>query len=62
MILVADYDLKLHQVDMKTTFLHRHFEEEVYMDQHEGFSVEGNEYEVCTLKRSIYGLYQASWQ
>lgn len=43
MILIDDYDLELHQMDIKTTFLHRHFEEEVYMDQPKGFLVEEKE-------------------
>ena len=31
-------------------------EEEVYMDQHEAYIVEGQEYLVCKLDRSLYGL------
>ncbi|KAL0347648.1 UNVERIFIED_CONTAM: Retrovirus-related Pol polyprotein from transposon TNT 1-94 [Sesamum calycinum] len=35
-------------------------EEEIYMDQPEGFTVVGEKQKVCHLQRSIYGLKQAS--
>ena len=62
MALVAQYDLELHQMDVKTAFLNGDLDEEVYMDQPEGFSIEGKGHMVCKLKRSIYGLKQASRQ
>ena len=62
MALVAHYDLELHQMDVKTAFLNGNLEEEIYMDQPEGFSVKGKEHVVCKLKKSIYGLKQASRQ
>ena len=57
--LAAQYQLKLHQMDVTTAFLNRELEEEVYMRQPEGFIAEGQEHLVCKLKRSIYGLRQS---
>ena len=62
MALVAHYDLELHQMDIKTTFLNRNLEENVYMAQPKGFVMEENERIGCRLKKSIYGLKQASRQ
>ena len=41
---------------MKTTFLHGDLEEEIYMQQLEGFMKRGKEHLVCRLKKSLYGL------
>ena len=62
MALVAHYDLELHQMDVKTAFLNGDLEEDVYMNQPECFLVKGKEHMVCKLKKSIYGLKQASRQ
>ncbi|KAL0463214.1 UNVERIFIED_CONTAM: hypothetical protein Slati_0209000 [Sesamum latifolium] len=42
------------------TFLNGFIEEEIFMDQPEGFTAVGKEQKVCRLQRSIYGLKQAS--
>ena len=62
MALVAHYDLELHQMDVMTAFLNGDLEEEVYMDQPQAFETTGKESLVCKLKKSIYGLKQASRQ
>lgn len=62
MALVAYYDLELHQMDVKTAFLNGNLEEEVYMNQPEGFFIKGKEHMVCKLEKSIYVLKQASRQ
>jgi hypothetical protein len=43
-------------------FVNWSLEEEVYMEQSEGFSIERKEYLACKLKKSIYELKQASRQ
>jgi hypothetical protein len=60
--LVAHYDLELHQIDVKTTFLNGDLYENVYMAQPKGFVVEEKENLGCHLTKSIYRLKQASRQ
>ncbi|GJU75270.1 retrotransposon protein, putative, ty1-copia subclass [Tanacetum coccineum] len=60
--IAAYYDYKIWQMDVKTTFLNGHLSEEVYMEQPEGFVDPKYPDHVCKLKRSIYGLKQASRQ
>jgi hypothetical protein len=50
---------KIHQMDVKTTFLNGLIEEEVYIEQPLGFEVHGRESRVCRLKKALYGLKQA---
>ena len=54
------YDYKIWQMDVKTAFLNDNLEESIYMAQLEGFIEQDHEQRVCKLKRSIYGLKQAS--
>ncbi|KAL2225610.1 UNVERIFIED_CONTAM: Retrovirus-related Pol polyprotein from transposon TNT 1-94 [Sesamum indicum] len=56
------YNLSIHQMDVKTTFLYGELEEEIYMEQPEGFVAHGNEHKVCKLVKSLYGLKQAPKQ
>ena len=56
--LAASLDLEIEQMDVKTAFLHGNLEEEIYMEQPEGFAEKGKEDLVCRLKKSLYGLKQ----
>ena len=60
--LAAIHSLVIHQMDVKTAFLNRDVDEEVYMKQLEGFVVPGQEHKVCKLLKSLYGLKQAPKQ
>ena len=62
MALVAHHDLELHQMDVKATFLNGNLYENFYMAQPKGFVMESKENLGCRLKKSIYGLKQASRQ
>ena len=52
----AAFDFEVEQMDVKTAFLHKDLEEEMYMKQPEGFVVKGKKELVCKLKKSMYGL------
>ncbi|GJW26677.1 retrotransposon protein, putative, ty1-copia subclass [Tanacetum coccineum] len=60
--IAAYYDYEIWQMDVKTAFLNGHLSEEVYMEQPKGFVNPKYPNHVCKLKRSIYGLKQASRQ
>jgi hypothetical protein len=53
--IVAQQDLELHQLDVKTTFLNGELEEEIYMQQPQGYEQGGSNI-VCRLLRTLYRL------
>lgn len=61
MQLTAQYNLELHQMDVKTAYLHAPIDCEIYMEQPEGFEMKSKTGEklVCKLNKSLYGLKQS---
>jgi hypothetical protein len=53
--LAASMGWRLHQMDVKKTFLNGEIEEEVYIEQPDGFVIQ-EESHVCKLKKALYGL------
>ena len=56
--IATQYDMDIDQMDVVTAFLQSDLEEEIYMKYPDGFQNPGNK--VCKLKKSLYGLKQAS--
>eukprot|EP00253_Pinus_taeda_P028274 PITA_28274 len=57
--LVVSQGWNLHQMDVKTVFLHGSIKEEVYVEQPKAFEIYDQESHVCRLKNALYGLKQA---
>lgn len=54
----AQENLVLHQMDVKTAYLHAPIDRDIYMEQPDGYEKVGNNL-VCKLQKSIYGLKQS---
>ena len=53
------HNFKVFQMDMKSAFLNADLDEEVYIEQPDGFVLGNDPKLVCKLKKSLYGLKQA---
>eukprot|EP00253_Pinus_taeda_P022923 PITA_22923 len=56
--LATSFKWEVHQMDVKSAFLHGDLHEEIYMEQPVGF-IQTEFSLVCRLKKSLYGLKQA---
>ena len=59
MAITAEMGWKIHQMDVKTAFLNGILEEEVYIEQPQGFEVFGRDTHVCRMRKALYKLKQA---
>jgi hypothetical protein len=58
--LAAKMKWKLHQMDVKTAFLNGVIEEEVYIEQPQGFEVEDRKSHVCHIEESLIRIEASS--
>ena len=56
--IIAQLDLELEQMDIKTSFLHSELEEKIYIKQLEYYIHKVQENKVCLLIKSPYGFKQ----
>jgi len=57
--LSAHQNWKVYQLDVKSAFLNDFLEEEIYVEQLEGFVKKGEDNKVLLFKKTLYGLKQA---
>jgi hypothetical protein len=50
--------IKVYQMDVNSTFLNGELEEEVYIEQPQGFQLSEHGDYVCRLKKALYGIKQ----
>jgi hypothetical protein len=58
--LAAQEGWRVHHMDVKSTFLNGDLKEEVYVHQPLGFAIPDKEDKVLRLRKTLYGLRQAS--
>eukprot|EP00253_Pinus_taeda_P016785 PITA_16785 len=58
--IAANHKWKLYQMDVRSMFLNGVLKGEVYVAQPPGYEVEGQEYNVYRLRKTLYGLKQAT--
>uniref|UniRef100_A0AAV1U5H8 Integrase catalytic domain-containing protein n=1 Tax=Peronospora matthiolae TaxID=2874970 RepID=A0AAV1U5H8_9STRA len=60
--IAAAEDLEAENVDVDTAFLYGEVEEEIYMDQPDGFEDKGSPKKKCLLQKALHGTKQAARQ
>ncbi|KAL0311966.1 UNVERIFIED_CONTAM: Copia protein [Sesamum radiatum] len=58
--IAANKKWEIYQMDIKSAFLNGYIDEEIYVEQPQGFIAKGYEEKVLRLKKAFYGLKQAS--
>jgi hypothetical protein len=57
--IAAEMGWRIHQMNVKTDFLNGFIEEEVYIEQRQGFEVCERESHVCIMRKALYGMKQS---
>ena len=57
--IASQLELKVFQLDVKFAFINGELNEEVYVEQPQGYVVKGKEKKVYRLQKALYGLKQA---
>lgn len=60
--IASAFNLVIYLIDVKMTFLYGDLEEDIYMQQPEGFIMKGHEQNVSKLVKTFYGQKQAPKQ
>eukprot|EP01018_Ginkgo_biloba_P023828 Gb_00935 [translate_table: standard] len=60
LVLAAQHGWIIYQMDVKSAFLNGYVNEEIYVEQPQGFDIVGKENKVYKLKKELYGLKKAS--
>ena len=59
LVVAAQHGWIIYQMDVKSAFLNGYVDEEIYVEQPQGFEIAGKENKVYKLKKALYGLKQA---
>jgi hypothetical protein len=57
--IAAQHNLQIRQIDIVGAFLNGEIQDDIFIQQPEGFVVKGQEHHVCRLNKALYGLKQA---
>jgi hypothetical protein len=60
--MAAQNDWEIHQIDIKSAYLHAEIKEDIYMRAPPGYLRAGDEGKVLKLLRCLYGLKQAGFE